>query len=231
MIITLHPPPHHPPPRNSNSTRNNGPRGLKFCMQPHQAKLTTTQHNFNPTIFWGGGSYILPLGLTLPGFLLTKKISDPILFDRNFFWPQIFWPQIFLTLRFFSTKNLFDPKIFVTQKNFYRKFIWPKKFLTQYLFNTKFFWPKILLTQKFFWPKIFFWPKFFLTWIFFIPNFFDPKNTFRPKIYIWAKNIFNSTNFFNLIQLIQFWISFDWAWHYSVPACYFCFISIKIPIF
>ena len=55
-IITLHTP--HPPPtphRNSNSTRTNGPRGLKFVMQHHPAIITTTQHNFNPTIFWGGG--------------------------------------------------------------------------------------------------------------------------------------------------------------------------------
>ena len=62
-IITLHTPPTQPPHhRNSNSTRNNGPRGLKFCMQPHQAKLTTTQHNFNPTVFWGGGHISSPLG-------------------------------------------------------------------------------------------------------------------------------------------------------------------------
>ena len=56
MIITLHPQPttHH---RNSNSTRN-GPRGLKFGMQPLPAILTTTQHNFNPTIFYRGEGHI-----------------------------------------------------------------------------------------------------------------------------------------------------------------------------
>ena len=42
---------------------------LKFCRRPYQAKLTTIQHNFNPTISGGGGSYILNLGLTLPGFI------------------------------------------------------------------------------------------------------------------------------------------------------------------
>ena len=58
-IITLHhPPPTHPTHRNSTSTRNNDPRGLKFCRRPNQAKLTTIQHNSNPTIFWGGGGHI-----------------------------------------------------------------------------------------------------------------------------------------------------------------------------
>ena len=42
MIITLH---HPTPHRNSNSTRRNGPRGLKFVMQHHPSILTTTQHN------------------------------------------------------------------------------------------------------------------------------------------------------------------------------------------
>ena len=44
-----------PPPRNSTSTRKNDPRGLKFVLQHRVAILTTTQHNYNPTIFWGGG--------------------------------------------------------------------------------------------------------------------------------------------------------------------------------
>ena len=60
---------HSPTTRNSTSARNNDPRGLKFYMQPQPAIPTTTQHNFNPTIFGGGGvSYILPIGLTLPVF-------------------------------------------------------------------------------------------------------------------------------------------------------------------
>ena len=53
---------HSPTTRNSTSTRNNDPRGLKFCRRPYQAKLTTIQHNFNPTIFWGGGHISSTLG-------------------------------------------------------------------------------------------------------------------------------------------------------------------------
>ena len=62
---------------NSNSTIKNDPRALKFCMRPHLTKLTTSQHNFHPTAFWEGGSYILPIGLML--VLLGEvayKISD-----------------------------------------------------------------------------------------------------------------------------------------------------------
>ena len=54
MIITLHTPHPTPPHRNSNSTRKKGARGLKFVMPTCPAILTTTQHNFNPSIFWGG---------------------------------------------------------------------------------------------------------------------------------------------------------------------------------
>ena len=46
-IITLHTPTHHY--RSSTSTKNNDPMGLKFCRRPYQAKLTTIQHNFNPS--------------------------------------------------------------------------------------------------------------------------------------------------------------------------------------
>ena len=49
--ITFHT--HPPPTRNSNSTRKNGPRGLKFVMQHRTAILTRTQPNFNPTILFG----------------------------------------------------------------------------------------------------------------------------------------------------------------------------------
>ena len=49
-----------PTPGNSTSIKNKGPSGLKFCMRRYLTKLTTAQHNFNPTIFWvgvgGGGS-------------------------------------------------------------------------------------------------------------------------------------------------------------------------------
>merc|ERR1712240_217511 len=102
-IITLHHPPHPTPHRNSTSTRNNDPRGLKFCKRPYQAKLTTIQHNFNPTFFWGGGSYILHLGLTLPVFL-DKKKSDPNLLT-NFFFAQKIFTQNFLTQNFSDLKN------------------------------------------------------------------------------------------------------------------------------
>ena len=140
--LSLYTPPttHH---TNSTSTRNIDPRGLKFCRRPYQAKLTTIQHNFNPTIFWGGGSYILHLGLTLP-FVLNKKISDPNLFDQHFFYPKIFLPKIF----------------------FYPKYLWPKLFLTKIVIDSKKCLPRISLTQIFF-DQIFFWPNNFLTQKFF----------------------------------------------------------------
>ena len=76
-IITLHPPrPHTITTGTLLLPEKNNPRGLKFCRQPHQAKLTTIQHNFNPTIFWGDGSYILPLGLTLPIFFRQKNFGS-----------------------------------------------------------------------------------------------------------------------------------------------------------
>ena len=84
------------PSRNSNSTRNNGPRGLKFCMQPHQAKLTTTQHNFNPTIFWGGVIY-------RPPWVNPTWVS----FDKEKFGPNSFWPKFFFTLKIFVTQKFF----------------------------------------------------------------------------------------------------------------------------
>ena len=78
-----------PPTTNTTSTRNKGPSGLKFCMRPHLTKLTTTQHNFNPTIFWvGGGGHA---GLTLPKFLWGQK----------FFGLKSFLPKIFLNPKFF----------------------------------------------------------------------------------------------------------------------------------
>ena len=55
-IITLHTPHHrHHTTRNCISNRNNDPRGLKLCRRHYQAKLTTIQHNFNPTTGGGGG--------------------------------------------------------------------------------------------------------------------------------------------------------------------------------
>ena len=118
----------HPTHTNSTSTRNKSPSGLKFCMRPHLTKLTTTHHNFNPTIFWegGGGPYILNLGLTLPVFLDKKKIGsksfDQILFCPKNFYPTFFLPKIFMTQKIFDLK-IFRPKIF-----------WPKIFLTENCF-------------------------------------------------------------------------------------------------
>ena len=93
LFIPHHPTPHHPTPhhttRNSTSTRNKGPSGLKFCMWPHLTKLTTTQHNFNPTGFWGGVIY-------------HPHWVNPTLF----FWQKKIQTQIF------STKIFFDQKIF-----------------------------------------------------------------------------------------------------------------------
>ena len=98
-IITLHTP--HPTHKNSTSTRNNDPRDLKFCRQPYQANLTTIQHNFNPTIVWGGGSNILHQNS------FTQKIFLP----KNFY-PKFFLPKYFLIQKYFLTKNFFDQKFF-----------------------------------------------------------------------------------------------------------------------
>ena len=83
LLLFIPPHPTPPPTRNSTSTRNKGPSGLKFCMRPHLTKLTTTQHKFNPTIFWvGGGSCrVNPTQI----FFGQEKISDPNLFDQRFF--------------------------------------------------------------------------------------------------------------------------------------------------
>ena len=58
---------------NSTSTIKNDPRGLKFCMRPHLTKLTTTQHNFNPTNYWGGQK----------NFWVKKIFVQKILGNRN----------------------------------------------------------------------------------------------------------------------------------------------------
>ena len=57
---------------NSNSTIKTDPRDLKFCMRPHLSKQITTQHNINPTNYWGGGLQTLPPGLTLTNLFGTK---------------------------------------------------------------------------------------------------------------------------------------------------------------
>ena len=148
-----HPPTTH---RNSTSTINNDPMGLKFCRRPYQAKLTTIKHNFNPTIFWGGGSYILHLGLTLPVFLDKKNFRSKS-FDQTFFAQNFF------------TQNIFSPKIFMTEKNFDPKFFWPPNLFPKFLLTQN-----IFLTQKVFLTRNFFDPKIFLTQVFLTQNFFWP---------------------------------------------------------
>ena len=113
-------PPHPTPPRNSTSTRNNDPRGLKFCGRPYQAKLTTIQLNFNPTIFGRGGVIHPSLRLTQQIFLTLNFFDIKIFLTQHFFWhkiffdTKIFWTQNFLTIEFFLNRNLFDPKNFST---------------------------------------------------------------------------------------------------------------------
>ena len=144
-LCTPHPQPPTPPHRNSTSTRNNDPRGLKFCRQPYQANLTTIQHNFNPTIVWGGGfkypppKFFYPKNFFtqkfLPKIFFTEIFFDPkIFFNEKFFWPKIFLnPKLLFTRRFFGPKYYFDPKIFWIPKNF-----WPKKCMTKNFFNQTF---------------------------------------------------------------------------------------------
>jgi len=63
---------------------------------------------------WGGESLILPLGLTLPYFLLAKNVLDPNLFDQNFFVPKNFVDPKKIFIQFFFTQNLFEPENFLT---------------------------------------------------------------------------------------------------------------------
>ena len=107
---------------------NCDPRGLKSCRRPYQAKITTIQHNFNPTIFWGR-SYILHLGLTLPVFSLHKtnfglKYIRKKIFRQYFFTPKFFWPRNFFDRIFFLPKHFFNPKNFL-----------PKIFFTKIFFT------------------------------------------------------------------------------------------------
>ena len=144
-LCTPHPPHHH---RNSTSTRNNDPRGLKFCRRSYQAKLTTIQHNFNPTIFWGGGVIYSPPWVNPTCFFRQKKLGS------KSFWPKFFSSQKLFYPKYFFTQN------FITQKFFVPYFFLPKISFTQIFFDWKLFLDlKIFLTQKFFDPKIFFWAK------------------------------------------------------------------------
>ena len=54
MIIAVHTPPTHPPKPPLGTLLLLEVKVLKFFMRSHLTKLTTTQHNFNPTIFCVG---------------------------------------------------------------------------------------------------------------------------------------------------------------------------------
>ena len=130
-----------------------------------------------------------------PGDYNIRPASDYILTA-----PWNFWP-----------KEFFDPKILWLEKFLTWKIFWPEKFLDPKIFfdpKKNFDSKEFFDLKKIFNPKIFFWPK----------KYFSAKKCFRPKIYIWPKefltqNFFSTSNFF--LQL-----SFDWAGHNSVPACY-----------
>ena len=150
--LSLYTPPTHPHHRYSTFTRNNDPRGVKFCRRPYQAKLTTIQHNVNPTIFLGGGSYILNLGLILLVFLDIKNFGSKS-FRPNFFWPKFFYLTFFLPKLYFI-QHFFLPKFFWPLQFLTENFFDPKKKLTKNFMTKKIGWPKKILAKKFFWPKI-----------------------------------------------------------------------------
>ena len=94
-------------------------------------------------------------------------------------WPQFgpkFWPEKF-----------FDPKIFLTRKNF-----WPKIFDLKIFLIRKIFDPKIFLTRN---PTIID-PKNFLTRKKFLPDNYWPENFFNPKKFLTRKS-FWPENFFD----------------------------------
>ena len=181
MLYPIPTPTPHPPIRphqffSWELARCSHPSKKNFCMRHHLTKLTTTQHDFNPTIFWvGWGGVINPPPWVNPTCIfLDKEISDPNLSDQRFF----FDPKKLLTSKFLTT-NFFDPNFFWTQNYFDPKFlfdpkiIWPQNFLTPNFFDPqifstpKFFWPSKFLTPKLFWPRNFFYPKIIFTQKFF----------------------------------------------------------------
>ena len=75
-------------------------------MQHRPAILTTTQHNFNPTIFWEGGHQPLPtmFNPTNLFFFFTKNIFGQLTTTQQhfnptiFFWGGVIYPPPGLTL-------------------------------------------------------------------------------------------------------------------------------------
>ena len=140
--------PHPPtPPGNFTSTRNNGPSDLKFCMRPHLTNLTTTQLNFNPTIFFGGGMVIHPPPSVNPTQFLSEK---------NILWQKSSRTRFFLTYIFFNP-NFFWHNIFLTQHFFDTTFFWHN------FFDLNFFLLKIFLTANFCDWNFFDWKFLWLT--------------------------------------------------------------------
>ena len=80
-----------PPP---GIVRKKGPSGLKFCMRPQLTILTTSQHNFNPTNFWGGGHLLI--NCTRSFLLLIQKILTQKNFNPKNFRPKNFSPKNFI---------------------------------------------------------------------------------------------------------------------------------------
>ena len=84
-----HPIPTHPTTTNFSATSRPAIE-LKFGTHTHQTNLTTTQHNFNPTNYWGGGSQTLPPGLTLTNLFGTKTLLRQLSTIQHNINPTIF---------------------------------------------------------------------------------------------------------------------------------------------
>ena len=154
-LITTHP---------SNPTSTHKPLSQKFHLGFLSGKFS----------WWVPAGHEEGVWMLKRGCLLSVKnwfLSGPILLGHKIFGPktlghksfltQIFFgPQMFLDpkficlLKFVWAKNLFGPKIFLTQL-FYHTFFWTPLFffhLNDFLANIswpKFFWLTILLTKNF----------------------------------------------------------------------------------
>ena len=128
-------------------------------------QLNVTNHKLSKT--WFQFQFELSLAQLSPACFYPIYFPTQNTFGSNLF--QIpFW-----------TKNLFEPKTFLTQKFLEPRNLWTKNifghnfFLTlTYLYQNRFS-SKILVTISF-WTKIFFYPKFFRTKHFLDTKYFDP---------------------------------------------------------